>query len=383
MTIPLIDVRDDAARLISRTAEYYALADPVVTFRAYGTVIDPPRTLVPTPGAGLPAGWHAAEHPDFDSIHWYSSSGPAAATDPRRHGLVAVNGFWVHDGRSRDVDAGGAYNWSSESLARALWAPTLSLFDSQHRLGLNLHRYSLLERELPFEQELLAAIASDVVAHGRTHGPVRHPLGRAHTLQPVRLRNGWMPLLPQLIAREAAHLLIVWRESPRGGRKGHPEATLRALDTWLGICDAAVRLVAHRDEPGSLAKWLGARHVVSFQALRADRLERGLPSGKEGWKRMASYSSKDVRIFVRRDTRASAGGRKERAGISASAASWAEKAAPVLKDYAVRRGGVTITVMTGWNPGGHAGSGLEPIAAEWMDRIGGVLTLGTRSDGCP
>jgi hypothetical protein len=194
-----------------------------------------------------------------------------------------------------------------------------------------------------------------------------------------------MPLLPQLIAREAAHLLIVWRGSPRGGRKGHPEATLRALDTWLGICDAAVRLVAHRDEPGSLAKWLGARHVVSFQAVRADRWKRSrrLPSGKEGWKRMASYSSKDVRMFVRRDTRASAGGRNEGASIGASAASWAEKAAPVLRDYAVRRGGVTISVMTGWNPDGHAGIGFEPIAAEWMDRVGGVLTLGTRSDGCP
>jgi hypothetical protein len=194
---------------LQRIALFYRLDDPTVAFvhRAGSSVEYVPAVAdIPLPEKPLPRSWRSASSENFDAILWSAEPGTAQLTH---------NGIEI-----RDLSLGhrgeGSYEWSSPALLSILRRPRLAIFDSRHLLRVALHRYSLLERRLPFEDELLNSIGTDILARGLALGPGLHP-AEYPDISPIFGQVDWMPLLPSLARSQLkGPLLVLWRTAMQG-----------------------------------------------------------------------------------------------------------------------------------------------------------------------
>lgn len=121
---------------------------------------------VPAPDAELPFDWHRIVHEDFADIQW--CYGNRYKYGRLRKGLFC-NGIRVGD-EDNAPDIKREFKWPF-----SLTQPTLSIFDRDGKLPLNLQRDELT-RELPVENELLEDVLRDLVAFLLVNTPEKPPL---------------------------------------------------------------------------------------------------------------------------------------------------------------------------------------------------------------
>lgn len=194
--------------LLQTIARFYRLDDPTISFKyeAPGPGADRISEIsaiadVPSPDDPLPSDWRPVSCEGFDTVLWHVSQGAPQ---------VVHNGIEIRD-LSEEGLGGQLYEWSSPALDAFIKRPRLAIFDSRHLLKIALHRYGLLERNLPFEDELLESIGLDIVARGLALGPGLHPIQQGDC-SPIFSREDWMPMLPSLANGYLKEpLLVLWR----------------------------------------------------------------------------------------------------------------------------------------------------------------------------
>jgi len=206
-TQPQVAFYPPAMALIDDISTTYALTDPAVAFklteRSGRTWTLPPRGFVPRTDRPLPTAWRSLEVPGYDAILWtyrarFSHNGMVVQEDPRHTRYPSMN----------------AYTFARRRAALTLMPPGLAVFDSQNRVAVALTRDRLVNEHLPFEEELLGAIGTDVLACGLAHGARDHPLGMLGWLEPAFTRTHWLPIYPGLLDRWLAdELCVLWSES--------------------------------------------------------------------------------------------------------------------------------------------------------------------------
>ena len=241
ISIPFLADEAAAARLVEKTADYLAVADPEVRFTMRNLEGD---VVVDRVAVGSTDEWRRLDEHEFDMVRW--SPTPAhwrvrdwQANDPV-NGLVAVNGYWIHKGSVGEP----AYRWRSDTLDEMLLRPTIAVEDSRHRLGITLQRYALQDRVLPFDEALMSAVGVDLVGYAMAGGADTHPLGRGGGLAPVTMPDGWFPLLPSLARAFAPNgLLVVW-DSNSGANESSEEIARRSRN--LGSADRVKDFASER-----------------------------------------------------------------------------------------------------------------------------------------
>lgn len=204
-----------AQLLLEQIESFYALNSPTVRFR----LVTPDGVVhqrnsqgnVPTPGKRLPDAWRIVEAPGFDAVLWPAGPrsrarilGSTGYTSQLAHNGVVIQG--VSHPYRHDV-----YQWSDWEAQAALERPSVAVFDTQHQLSVSLNRYQLVERSLPFEEELLRSIGSDMLARALVYGEGRYPLGDDWGLTPVVGPRTWLPFLPSLVDRYVTgDLCVLW-----------------------------------------------------------------------------------------------------------------------------------------------------------------------------
>jgi hypothetical protein len=208
-TQPRVALYRPADGLLHEICDSYALTDPAVAFKLTGPrgrcLTLRPRSSVPRTDRPLPTTWRSLEVPGYDAILW------------TYRGRFSHNGIVLReDARNARFRSLTAYTWARHEALFTLMPPGLAVFDSQHRLQVALTRDRLASEHLPFEDELLDAIGTDVLASGLAHGARDHPLGMLGWLEPVFTRTRWLPLYPGLLDRWLAdELCVLWSE-PEG-----------------------------------------------------------------------------------------------------------------------------------------------------------------------
>lgn len=142
--------------------DWYCLADPTVRrliIRGGETQRLTQRWTVPEPESELPPAWHRLTVPGYKDIHW---------TQHSKLPLIICNGIIVE--RRHRYERGSP---ASEGLRLA--PPTISIFDPDGLLPLNLQRTELALGQLPFADELLAAQCEDFVAWALVNTPTSLP----------------------------------------------------------------------------------------------------------------------------------------------------------------------------------------------------------------
>jgi len=192
---------------------YYVLPAPAVAFTVSYDAVERSwcsRGAVPDPFAPLPDAWRAIAPDGIERVLWKVDPTPLAKRWDQP--IVAHNGIVVAELHPDEQKETG-YSWAERIHCLLVHEPDIAVFDSAHRLGLSLHRYQLRDDALPFERELLEAVADDVVAHALVGGPRHHPLGNDVGLQPVYGAASWVPFHPTLIARHlGSELYVLWIE---------------------------------------------------------------------------------------------------------------------------------------------------------------------------
>ena len=160
-------------------------------------------------------------------------------------GSFTHNGIAIRDPDYRTA-VSGAYEWSSAGLIGRLARPDVAVFDGRNLLQVALNRYSLIERVLPFESQLLESIGLDLVAQALVAGACNHPLLHHRKIAPILSPSSWMPFLPSLMGRLVqGPLLVVWYESE--DQPWLPENALDGREALLTPRDPlASRGFAHR-----------------------------------------------------------------------------------------------------------------------------------------
>lgn len=150
-----------------RTARYhwYGLDQPPVTCEIHAK--DESKKIkktfsVPNPKAPLPQSWHEFSHPDFQKIHWSFTKLTTKESSPYGREWLLCNGIlvsesWAHESKI-DIEI------SRLSPTINLQHPTLSIFDPDGLLPLNLSRNNLASDELPFKKELQESMAKWLVS---------------------------------------------------------------------------------------------------------------------------------------------------------------------------------------------------------------------------
>jgi molecular chaperone HtpG len=205
--------RENLLRMIR---QFYRLSDPSVAFVHHTNGAEPKRLLaladVPVPQRRLPDSWRRVNSSGMDSVIWQVPRDTYESSHflTRDGGAIIHNGILIREPRNTSRD-GGAFGWSDTALGDFLRRPDVAVFDSRHSLGVALHRYSLVDRTLPFERQLIESIGADLVAHALIVGARNHPLQALHEASPVFSRHHWMPLLPSLLRQYAQdRLLVLW-----------------------------------------------------------------------------------------------------------------------------------------------------------------------------
>jgi hypothetical protein len=201
---------------LSVIASFYRLRDPRVAFviKHKGGEEDVAAVAdVPSPTEALPDRWRHVDCDGFDAVLWrIPQNSEAGSVSSRVSGSVTHNGIVIREPAPDLRLSGGAYQWSDASLPETVLSPAVVVFDTRHRLGVALHRYSLVDPTVPFETQLLESIGDDIMARGFARGAGQHPLEITQGCSPVCSPDGWLPPLPALLSRYArGPLLVLWR----------------------------------------------------------------------------------------------------------------------------------------------------------------------------
>jgi molecular chaperone HtpG len=130
---------------------HYFLERPSIQ-RIFGGKISKlqPVAWLPSPEDGNSAHWRCFSTKEFEKVFWtYKDNYPSLSSN----GIVISAGY------------------TNLSLSSNLRAPTISVFDKDGYLPVNLQRTGLQTDELPFKSELTKSATTDLVAHAVLDGP--------------------------------------------------------------------------------------------------------------------------------------------------------------------------------------------------------------------
>lgn len=308
ITVPFQLVGGEQRRvgqLVSAVRSFYMLADPVVSYefqgfdgvseRFFGAV----RAALPRSPAAQ--GWRELPTPDFDAVYWHRGrvSGEPRGGIPSS-GSLALDGMWIADRAPFSVSP---YEWSSTGSAEGVVfaPPALAVFDSGHRLGVQIQRNRLVERRLPFEPGLLTAVAKDYVAYAIANGLREHsyPLGGIR-LHVVEQADGWFPATPLLVAALApAGMLAAWR-SP-GPDLRRREISIEASMLPSSICEARSTMVRARKRDSGFDRDDNATWWEKYLCADASTVLAGdSPFAPNRWRRLSTDDEDDDSTVVTR-----------------------------------------------------------------------------------
>jgi len=161
----------------ARCPQWFYLKTPIIRWCINGKSKDTDKDIVsrryiPDQGENLPTYWRRIYSPDFSDIHWtYEEiehqtrlfcNGIEIPVEPNRIGWEKANVAY----RSHERSA-YHYNWPIPNI------PTVSVFDPNCNLNINLTRDGLTTDTLPFSKELQQSVLLDVIAHSTVCGPDR------------------------------------------------------------------------------------------------------------------------------------------------------------------------------------------------------------------
>jgi molecular chaperone HtpG len=203
------------AHMLQAIVSFYRLRAPVVKYFINGRPISAPGD-VPVPDRPPPPAWRRVKVAACDTVLWRVPSGDRwrdEAFGSFDGGMIAHNGILLQEPDSSLTER-DAFDWSDQDMAELLFRPNLAVFDTDHELSVALDRFGLSERVLPFEDELLSSMGTDIVAHALVAGPVNHPLQAEKDMSPVFLRQGWLAPLPALLGSYVDGLLLIFWRAP-------------------------------------------------------------------------------------------------------------------------------------------------------------------------
>jgi hypothetical protein len=260
------DRRTTGQRLLQAIAGSFRLAQPAVSFGWIGpdgqSMDVPAPADVPPPGTRLLDRWVRVPAPEFDAV----------LMDPRTEFHGAGRGSVVHNGM-RIGEPGAEYaqraiGWSDSVLESLLSTPALAVFDSRHRLGLTLNRYSIKDDRVPFEPALQRAVGVELLAAALVGGRAAFGMLRYGL---VASRTQQFPLLPGLLAACVPGPLCVWWTTD----ESDPEVDMA--------------------EQGVRPRFLGQRDGLPWRTLR-HRVALPVSSGyAEPWERRVGVVTSEVR----------------------------------------------------------------------------------------
>ena len=279
---------------LEAVVEYYRLDHPGVAFRA-ATQGNQPVTLVApadVPASEwqrLPDGWRSVAAPGFDQV--------LVEVDRPNRGRVVHNGMRIGTPEHFRVDTS---RWSHETLRGLVDGPSVAIFDSRHLLGLNLTRFGLKDRHLPFEDALLSTLGRELLVAALSSPVPEFPFLRAQAGTAVLAGNEALPLLPSVLARHGADAVCaLWATTGQGSQslrscpdersrsfmKGSSRSgewstrvCLTADSTWIpgDGHEWEANVIHHKSREWSL--WLG-RPILGTVVVDPEEASRyGLPS---------------------------------------------------------------------------------------------------------
>jgi hypothetical protein len=152
-----------------RTWDYYCVSglsvQRVLLNKGVRTVL-PQRLTFPAAGSELLPPWHRLLVPGYLDVQWaYESSAER----------LICNGILVADKRDYEIR-----EWIAQEGFRLI-RPTVSVFDPDGRLPLNLQRTGLAVSQLPFTDQLWDSLCEDFVAWVLANAPTAPPVARGDT----------------------------------------------------------------------------------------------------------------------------------------------------------------------------------------------------------
>lgn len=154
----------------TRAARYhwYGLNQPHVTCEIHeeGKSTTIKKTFsVPSPKEPLPQGWREFSHPDFQKIHWSFTKLTTRENSSYGRDWLLCNGILVSEDWARESSFD--IEISPQSPTINLQHPTISVFDQDGLLPLNLSRNNLASDGLPFKKELQESMANWLASSAR------------------------------------------------------------------------------------------------------------------------------------------------------------------------------------------------------------------------
>jgi hypothetical protein len=287
-------------RLLREVENYYVMQEPTAHFQvvsAAGEVEQVPRdAFVPAREASDDLEhWRSIRPEGLDGVLWTHRSAPLRG-EFRTDTNVAHNGLELRPpytslppGAQSSEEVG--YAWS-RPLANRVATPYVAIFDSRHQVSLDLTRYGLQARVLPFESDLAYSVGLDVVAHALVRGVALHPLHTRYGLAPVFNEHAWFPLLPALTRRylpEDGGLIVIWEGGSSAPTTVRAPEIARGVLAQLGSTESVACLTVQRgaaltsSDLADLARAAGLQLVVrvldAAGKVRIDSLDRGGKSG--------------------------------------------------------------------------------------------------------
>ena len=138
----------------------YCLSWPAVTRWSLGKALGQSLT-VPGPNANLPSTWRRTSAKGYQDIQWTYLH--KHAWGERFERSVFCNGVRVLGDKHHPVDSLGSAWLDFETRQIQITSPTISVFDPDANLPLNLQRTSI-SATLPFHEQLVSSVALDVIA---------------------------------------------------------------------------------------------------------------------------------------------------------------------------------------------------------------------------
>ena len=183
---------------VSGSSDWYVLDDPKVERRSRAVTVEQRRHF-PLPGsASLPLDWRLVSAPGYDEAHWtYNDDGLPPFYDGVAP-FLACNGILVRDLRHRlgipHHDA-HAWDWPDDWSGHVPFSfPTVSVFDPDQNLPLNLQRDRLQDPSCPFAHQLMQDITKDFCAFLLVHAPRSRAELRQFRGWPLPGEGRWPPL---------------------------------------------------------------------------------------------------------------------------------------------------------------------------------------------
>jgi Histidine kinase-, DNA gyrase B-, and HSP90-like ATPase len=183
--------------------DWYYLNEPRVQRILFGLPIQPKYSL-PLPQAELPAPWHRLEHPEFADIHWSYANEPALVSNGTP--IVSAEAMYVRYGGHEDIPV---LLYQPPTNHYRFYYPSLSVFDPNGRLPVNLQRTGLAEPHYPFTNSLRNEVFKDFIAYfalsapnhpstlpevGWEYGTWRYPGVALHEVASVQQLITWSPI---------------------------------------------------------------------------------------------------------------------------------------------------------------------------------------------